>query len=234
MKQKYALKTYSLSKKYGNRTIIDNITMKVEEGIIYGLIGGNGAGKTTFMRLILGLIQANGGRIEIFESNNLYEARKVTGCLIERTSFYPDLTALKNMQIQSAALGLNNKSECIDLLIKVRLEQAVEMKVGHFSLGMKQRLGIAMALLGDPKFLILDEPINGLDPIGIKLIRDLLIDLKKSGKTILISSHIIEELSKVADRYGIMKNGKIIKEINKEEILNEKEFESLCIKMIGE
>lgn len=234
MKSKYVLRTYSLTKKYKDKIVVNDVTMEMELGKIYGLIGANGAGKTTFMRLVLGLVVPNAGRIEIFESGNLNAARKMTGCLIENASFYPELSALKNMEIQGTALGINEKDKYFDLLKKVNLEDFINTKVKNFSLGMKQRLGIAIALLGNPQFLVLDEPINGLDPIGIKEVRDLLLEMKAEGKSILISSHIIGELSKIADCYGIMKDGKIVKEISKNEISNEKEFESYCIKMIGE
>lgn len=210
---KYAIQASNLTKVYKDKAVVKNVSLAIKEGEIYGFIGKNGAGKTTVMRLIGGLAAPDSGEITIFGSSGkkeLVNARKNMGCLIESPSFYGNMTALENMEIRRLQLGLEPKELSEDALIKVGLDPKDHKKVKNFSLGMKQRLGIAVALIGEPKLLMLDEPINGLDPAGIVEIRDLLLELNRRGVTIFISSHILGELTKLAGVYGVIANGKMV------------------------
>ena len=216
------LKTYNLTKKYGNQIVVDNVNMTIKKGDIYGFIGQNGAGKTTLIRLITGLIHKSGGEIELLganEENELNKARTMVGSLIETPSFYTNMTARENLEVSRLVRNIPGK-KCIDEVLElVGLKDVEKKKVKNFSLGMRQRLGIANALMGNPKLLILDEPINGLDPMGIVEIRELLKKInKEKDMTILISSHILSELSELATTYGIISNGKLIEEITAEEL----------------
>lgn len=216
------LKTYNVSKKYGKQFAVSNMNMTIEKGEIYGFIGANGAGKTTLIRMITGLIHKTYGEIELFgktDESELNESRTMVGSLIETPSFYKNMTAKENLEVSRLVRNIAGK-ECIDEVLNlVGLEDVGKKKVKDFSLGMKQRLGIANALLGNPKFLILDEPINGLDPMGIIEIRELLKRVNKEKDiTILISSHILGELSELATCYGIISNGKLIEEISSMEL----------------
>ena len=219
------LKTYNLTKKYGNQIVVDNVNMTIKKGDIYGFIGQNGAGKTTLIRLITGLIHKSNGEIELFGGSGekaLNEARTMIGSLIETPSFYGNMTARENLEVSRLVRDIPGKN-CIDEVLNlVGLNDVEKKKVKNFSLGMRQRLGIANALMGNPKLLILDEPINGLDPMRIVEIRELLKKInKEKDMTILISSHILSELSELATTYGIISKGRLIEEITANE-LNEK------------
>lgn len=215
----YALQTNALTKIYAKKRVVDKVSMNVKKGDIYGFIGQNGAGKTTLMRMVAGLASANEGTLQIFESNDLKMGRIRTGCVIENPSLYPSMTAKENLKYYQKLLGITDEKVVDDVLKTVGLTDTGKKKTKNFSLGMKQRLSIAIALIGNPDFLILDEPINGLDPSGIKDIRDLLLKLNKEQNiTILISSHILGELYKIATCYGIIKHGVLVDEFTKEEL----------------
>ena len=216
------LKTYNITKKYGNQVAVNNVNMTIRKGEIYGFIGQNGAGKTTLIRLITGLIHKSGGEIELLGATGeaeLNKSRTMIGSLIETPSFYTNMTARENLEVSRLVRNIPGK-KCIDEVLElVGLKDVEKKKVKNFSLGMRQRLGIANALMGNPKLLILDEPINGLDPMGIVEIRELLKKInKEKDMTILISSHILSELSELATTYGIISNGKLIEEITAEEL----------------
>lgn len=220
--KKVVLKTYNITKKYGEQLAVDNVNMTIKKGDIYGFIGQNGAGKTTLIRLITGLIHKSGGEIELLganEENELNKARTMVGSLIESPSFYTNMTARENLEVSRLVRNIPWK-KCIDEVLElVGLKDVEKKKVKNFSLGMRQRLGIANALMGNPKLLILDEPINGLDPMGIVEIRELLKKInKEKDMTILISSHILSELSELATTYGIISNGKLIEEITAKQL----------------
>lgn len=215
----YVLKTEGITKAYGGNLVVDHVNMHVRKGDIYGFIGKNGAGKTTFMRLVAGLAAPMEGSIELFGSRELEKQRVRIGTLIEQPGLYGAMTAWENMEIMRRNFGITDKQATDQMLKFVGLSEAGKKKVKNFSLGMKQRLGIAIALYRNPDFLILDEPINGLDPEGIKEMRDLLLKLNEEKQiTILISSHILGELSKIATNYGIIKEGALIEEFEAEEL----------------
>jgi len=215
----YVLETNNLTKIYSRKKAADNLDLKIRKGDIYGFIGKNGAGKTTAIKLIVGLIQANGGSIKLFGSENLAEGRQKIGVVIENPAYYPYMSAKQNLEVQRLMKGVKDSKVTDEILNIVGLKDVGRKKVRDFSLGMKQRLGIGLALIGDPEFLILDEPINGLDPKGIKEIRDLIIKLnKEAGITVLISSHILGELSKMCNSYGVISEGKLVSQTTKEEL----------------
>lgn len=215
----YILKTENLTKVYGKKKVVNAVSMHVKKGDIYGFIGKNGAGKTTFMRMVAGLAAPNEGEMELFGKKDLEKQRVRIGTLIENPGVYPNMTARDNLEIARRSYGITDKNAVDEMLAFVGLADTGKKKVKHFSMGMKQRLGIAIALFKNPDFLILDEPINGLDPAGIKEIRDLLLKLNQEKQiTILISSHILGELSKVATRYGIIRDGSLIEEFAAEEL----------------
>ncbi|MDS0525519.1 ATP-binding cassette domain-containing protein [Clostridium sp. SHJSY1] len=218
----YILKINNVTKKYKNVIVLDNITMKIKRGQVYGLIGLNGAGKSTLLKVITGLVLINDGDIELFgehEKEKIEKSRRRIGAVVEKPALYDNKTVYENMNINRIQKGIPGE-ECIkELLNTVGLIEQMNNKVKTLSLGGKQRLGIAMAMLGEPEFLILDEPINGLDPIKIIEIRDLFKRLNlEYGITILISSHILGEIYHVANQYGIIHKGKIIEEITIEEL----------------
>ena len=218
----YVIETRNLSKKYSNDTVVNSIDMHVEKGKIYGLLGKNGAGKTTTMCMLLNLISPTNGEIFLFGKNPRKYSDEVyskIGSIIETPGFYENLTAYENLKVISK-LRRNYNSSNIDLILEMlNLENAKSKKVKDFSLGMKQRLGIAAAIIHKPELLILDEPINGLDPFGIKEIRTLLKRLSHEfGITILISSHILSEIENIADVIGFMDGGVLIEEVSKEEL----------------
>ena len=216
----YIVKTFNLTKKFGNKLAVNKLNMHIKKGDIYGFIGKNGAGKTTTMKLLLGLINSTEGDIELFESTNLNEQRRKIGSLIESPGFYKNCTAYENMKRFSLIYGGTDK-EIKEILEIVGLSNTGARKACNFSLGMKQRLGIAIALLGNPEFLILDEPINGLDPSGIKEIRDTILKLNQEyGVTFLISSHILDELAKITTTYGIINNGILVEEVSQNELID--------------
>ena len=215
-----ALATHSLSKSDGGVKRVDDVSMTVRRGEIYGLIGKNGAGKTTLMRLILGVASPESGSIEIggkSDSASLSAARAKCGSLVEQPAFYPGLTAKDNLRAYALATGQTAAID--DLLSLVGLADCDKKNVRNFSLGMKQRLAIAMALVGDPDLLLLDEPVNGLDPTGILQIRELLQRLNiERGTTILVSSHLLGELGRIATAYGVMRDGKLVAEMRGDEL----------------
>ncbi|MDD3278293.1 MAG: ABC transporter ATP-binding protein [Lachnospiraceae bacterium] len=213
------VETQNLTKKYGIKSVVDDVRITIKKGQIYGLIGTNGAGKTTLMRLLCGLVKPTEGSISLFHEQCISTGLKKVGFSVDFPTLYPGLNAYENMMAQAILLGKDNRSNIIKYLNLVGLTD-MSKKVKKYSLGMKQRLMIALTLIGEPEFLILDEPMNGLDPLGIRLIRELLLKLNKENKmTIMISSHMLDELSKISDVYGIMESGKLIKEITKEELL---------------
>lgn len=217
----YILETKNLVKNFGNFTAIDNVNLKVKKQSIYGLIGDNGAGKSTIMRMISGLSNKSSGNIELFGNNvkkNSSYFSKV-GNLIETPALYMQLTAYDNLKLKCLSYDIENEMYIKEILKIVGLENCYNKQVKSFSLGMKQRLGIAMALIGSPEIIILDEPINGLDPQGIVDIRNMLKEInKKYGITIIISSHILEELSKIATDFGVISKGKLLAEFTIEDL----------------
>lgn len=220
----FVLRTRNLTKTFKNATVLDNVNINIRKGSIYGLIGLNGAGKTTLIRLITGLSVNKSGSIELFgenEERKFNSLRSRLGCLIETPAMYPNKTGYENLEIDRIQKGIPG-TNCIEKVLKmVDLEEAKGKTVRNYSLGMKQRLGIAMALLGDPEFIILDEPVNGLDPVGIIEVRELLKKLNTEyGVTILISSHILEELHQLSTCYGIIHKGKLIQEITEKELID--------------
>lgn len=216
----YIIELKNVSKSFNGQQVIHNVDMHIKRGEIYGFIGSNGAGKTTIMKMMLGLIEADSGEIKILDSTvneNNFEVKKQIGSIIENPFFYEKLSGRKNLEIHAKYMGFDDKDVIDNVLDKVSLTQAAEKKVSQYSLGMKQRLAIARAILTKPRILILDEPINALDPQGIVEMRNLFENLsKKDGMTILISSHILSEVEHIVDRIGIIKNGCIIKEIENE------------------
>ncbi len=209
----WVLQTNNLTKKYGKQIALNKVNLNIKKGDIYGLIGKNGAGKTTIMKIVCGLIYQSQGEVKLFGSDNLKKSRRRIGCVIEQPALYPDMTARQNLIYYSKLLGIPDYNDINHILNLVGLQNTGKKKTKNFSLGMKQRLSIAISLLGNPDFLILDEPINGLDPSGIKEIRELLLKLNYENEiTILISSHILGELSKIATKYGIIKNGELVDE----------------------
>lgn len=217
----YILETDGLTKIYGAKCAADKVNLHIREGQIYGLIGRNGAGKTTIMRMISGLSIPTRGDYSLFGVSGPEKARRMkdVGVLIEQPGLYPRLSAYENVRIKAIARGIHRKDYVDSLLKTVGLDSVGKKPARSFSLGMKQRLGIALALVGDPKILILDEPINGLDPQGIVEVREILVRLRnEKGITIMVSSHILDELGKVADAYGIIHDGKLIDEFTGEEL----------------
>ena len=216
------LKVNNVCKDYKNHNVLNKVSMSIHKGDIYGFVGKNGAGKTTLIRIIAGLIDADDGEFELFgrssKSKHIDAARRKVCAMVESPSIYPDLSAIENLKMQ--CLITRQSFGCIpELLSFVNLDKTGKKKAKDFSLGMRQRLGIAMALVSKPELMLLDEPINGLDPEGIKQVRDLLLKLhEERGVTILISSHILTELSLFATRYGFIDGGRIIKEVTPEEI----------------
>lgn len=214
------LKTKKLTKKYGNKKAVNEVSMTIKKGDIYGFIGKNGAGKTTFMRTVLALTKQTSGTVELFGGKKIEDVGIKIGSLIEAPGLYKNATAYENMVRFSILYGAD-KSKINDILKLVGLHKTGKKKAKDFSLGMRQRLGIAIALLNDPEFLVLDEPINGLDPKGIKEIRDVILKLNKEyGITFLISSHLLDELSRVVTRYGIIDNGVLLEEVTSEELID--------------
>ena len=215
------LVTNNLTKKYKHQAAVNNVSINVRRGEIYGLVGKNGAGKTTLLKMIGGLVSPTNGDIS-FMGYSGKERRKVLsriGILIEAPSLYSGMTAYDNLKLKCICAGVNKEGYIENLLKTVGLGEVGKKKVSQFSLGMKQRLGIAMALVGEPDLLLLDEPINGLDPQGIVEIRNTLLDLnKRKDITIIISSHILEELSKIATNFGFINNGELVKELSHSEL----------------
>lgn len=215
------LKTENLTKKYGSFTALNNASLSVRKGDIYALIGRNGAGKTTLMKTITGLTEPSGGSFELFSKReaDAEAERNRIGCLIENPAFFPTMTAWQNLKYYCLQKGISDYGKIDEVLELVDLTEAKNKKFKTYSLGMKQRLGIAFALLDNPDLVILDEPINGLDPIGISKLRDVFFKLNhERGITMMISSHILSELYMVANRFMFIEGGEVIKEIDKQEL----------------
>lgn len=227
----YVLKTDALKKTYGNYKALNGLSMGVPKGAIYGFVGKNGAGKTTLIRLICGLQEPTDGEYSIYGISNkqkeIVKSRRRMGAVVETPSIYFDMTAEDNLKEQYRVLGLPSFDSIPDALKLVGLENTGKKKAKNFSLGMKQRLGIAIALAGDPDFLVLDEPVNGLDPQGIIEIRELILKLNHEYNiTVLIASHILDELARLATHFGFIDNGQIVKEISAQEL------EAVCRKCL--
>lgn len=219
----YVLKVNALCKSYKNFKALNGFTMNVPKGAIYGFVGKNGAGKTTLIRSICGLQEPTSGEYSLYGLKNtdkeILKSRRRIGAVVETPSIYLDLTAVDNLKEQYRILGIPSYDSIPELLRLVGLENTGNKKAKNFSLGMRQRLGIAIALAGDPDFLVLDEPANGLDPQGIIEMRELILKLNREHQiTVLISSHILDELSRLATHYGFIDNGRMVKEISAEEL----------------
>lgn len=216
-KEKLAVETLSLTKSYNGKAAVNHLSMQVRQGAIYGFIGRNGAGKSTTLKMLCGLAKPTEGEIRLFgkPAEDSYMARRL-GCLIESTGLYPNMTARQNMMMKAKCMGLTDEKSVDRALASTGLADTGSKKARYFSMGMKQRLGIGLALLGNPDLLILDEPINGLDPEGTREVRELLLALSQEGKTLIISSHILGELSKIATHYGIIKEGNLVEQIDRE------------------
>ncbi len=217
----YIMTTQNLTKKYGEKAAAKDINIHIREGEIYGLIGRNGAGKTTIMRMLSGLSNPTEGSFSLFgkTGKDALKEMKNVGVLIEHPGLYPNMTAYENLRLKAIAMGCDNKKYIDEVLELIGLTGARDKKAKSFSLGMRQRLGIGLALIGDPKIIILDEPINGLDPQGIVEVRKMLEKLRDEKKiTIMISSHILDELGKLADSYGIIHEGNLVDEFTVDEL----------------
>lgn len=230
----YVLRTFHLTKKYQRDKALDDIAITIKKGEIYGLIGQNGAGKSTLLRLITGLAFPTSGSIELFGQMQSYVSREVQkriGAIIEQPALFPNMSASENLEVHRLQKGVPGKGKVGEMLELVGLDHVGKKKVKHFSLGMKQRLGLALALLSDPEFLILDEPTNGLDPIGIVEWRELIKKLnREKGLTVLISSHILSELHQLATSFAIIHKGKLLEELTAKE-LDDKCKQHLYIKV---
>ena len=235
----YILETKGLSKTYGRIRALSGVDMSVPAGSIYGLVGKNGSGKTTLMRLISGLASPSGGSFILYgaaDGAGLREARKKIGAVIETPAVYPTMNAWDNLAMQCRIKGISDTACIAPLLETAGLADTGKKKAQNFSLGMKQRLALALVLVGDPDFLLLDEPANGLDPEGIIEMRELLLRLsREKGKTILVSSHILAELSRLATHYGFIKDGVIVKEVTAEDIAvnDDADLENYYMRLIG-
>ena len=219
----YVLETNGLSKRYRAFTALNGLNMHIPKGSIYGFVGRNGAGKTTLIRLICGLQEPTSGNFILYGAKNtdtkIERARRRMGAVVESPAVYPDMTAEENLRQQYLVLGMPSADGITELLHLVGLDGTGKKKVKNFSLGMRQRLGIAVALAGNPDFLVLDEPVNGLDPQGIIEMRELILKLNREhGITVLISSHILDELSRLATHYGFIDGGRMVKEMSAEEL----------------
>lgn len=219
----YVFSADALGKSYGRFHALRELSIHVPKGAVYGLVGKNGAGKTTLIRLICGLQRPSAGKYTLYgiadTSKEISRARRRMGAVVETPSVYLDMTAAENLKVQYRILGLPSYEGIPDLLKQVGLKGAGDKKVKDFSLGMRQRLGIAVALAGDPDFLVLDEPANGLDPQGIVQMRELILQLNREQQiTMLISSHILDELSRVATHYGFIDRGRMVKEISAQDL----------------
>lgn len=215
-----AIEIRNLTKNFGEKQALGGLDMTVPVGAIYGFIGENGSGKSTTEKIICGLIHKSGGTVKLFGKEHTDpDIRAKIGVLIEAPGCFPNMSVWNNMLLQAANLSVPNaEAEVVKALKTVRMEGAASNKYKNCSLGMKQRVGIAMALLGNPALLVLDEPINGLDADGMRIMREVLTDISKSGTTVIISSHILGELEKIATHYGIVKGGKMIKEMTAAEL----------------
>lgn len=218
----YAIETEALVKRFKKTAALDGATLRVPKGAIYGLVGRNGAGKTTLIRVLCGLQSPTAGNYSLFgiprTEKRISEVRRRTGALIERPAYYPELTVMENLKQQCRILGMPSFSHLDGIVEATGLSECVKKRPGKLSLGFRQRLGIALALAGEPDLLLLDEPVNSIDPQGIVEIRELLLRLNRErGVTMLISSHILDELSRLATDYGILDNGRLIREMSARE-----------------
>ena len=215
-----AIEIRNLCKNFGEKQAVAGLNMTVPVGAIYGFIGENGSGKSTTEKIICGLIRPTSGSIKLYDRDYRdCDVRANVGVLIESPGCFPNLSVWNNLILQATNLSIENKKDAVrKVLTMVRMEGAAGNKYKNCSLGMKQRIGIAMALLGNPKLLVLDEPINGLDADGMRIMREILTDIAKSGSTVLVSSHILGELEKIATHYGIIRGGKMIVEMTAEEL----------------
>lgn len=214
-----AVETIALTKTYKGKAAVNHLNLQVREGAIYGFIGRNGAGKSTTLKMLCGLAKPVSGEIRLFGKpvSDPLVARRI-GCLIESAGLYPKMTARQNMLMKAKCMGLSDEKSVDRILDRTGLSNTGSKQTKLFSMGMKQRLGIALALLGNPDLLILDEPINGLDPEGVREIRQLIFSLNEEGKTFLISSHILGELSKISTHYGIIKDGNLVEQVSRQEL----------------
>ena len=218
------LETKNLTKTYGQKNAVDNVSLTIEKGDIYGLIGQNGAGKTTFMRMITSLARPDSGSISLFGEKSaagLQAKRGRMSATIEAPALYPNLSAEENLRFYCIQRGVPDKTIIKKTLEFVGLADTGKKKFKNFSMGMKQRLGLALATLNNPDFIILDEPINGLDPMGIVEIRDLIKNLNDQGITILLSSHILTELSQIANKFAFLHDGKLVKNLTYSQLQEE-------------
>lgn len=215
-----AIEIKNLTKNFGEKQALQGLNMTVPKGSIYGFIGENGSGKSTTEKIICGLIRPSGGTVKLYGKDYTDgDIRAKVGVLIESPGCFPNMTVWNNLKLQADNLSIENPDDEIRKILKlVRMEGAAGNKYKNCSLGMKQRIGIAMALLGNPELLVLDEPINGLDADGMRIMREVLVDIAKSGATIVISSHILGELEKIATHYGIVRGGKMIAEMTAKEL----------------
>lgn len=219
----YILQTHQLTKVYQGKEVVSGVSMQIKQGEIYGFLGPNGAGKTTVMKMVTNLVKPTGGEIELFGSNlksgSHHEVLKRMGSIIEYPIFYEKLSARTNMELHCEYMGYYNKAAIAEALEAVNLEKAADKPVKEFSLGMKQRLGIARAIVTNPELLILDEPVNGLDPVGIHELRGLFVKLSRQyGTTLLISSHNLGEIEQIADTIGVIREGKLIEQASMRDI----------------
>ncbi|MBQ9079564.1 MAG: ATP-binding cassette domain-containing protein [Clostridia bacterium] len=215
-----AIEIRNLTKSFGPKQAVSGLNMTVPEGAIYGFIGENGSGKSTTEKIICGLIHPSGGTVKLYGKDHTdADVRAGVGVLIEAPGCFPNYSVWNNMMLQAANLGIKNaEQEVVKVLKTVRMEGAASNKYKNCSLGMKQRIGIAMALLGNPSLLVLDEPINGLDADGMRIMREVLVDVTKNGCTVVVSSHILGELEKIATHYGIIRGGKMLCEMTAEQL----------------
>lgn len=225
MDYEYVLETNNLCKSYNGVQVVKDVNMHIKQGDIYGFIGENGAGKTTIMRMISGLTYPTSGSYKIFgvseKDKNIYIVKREMGGIVELVSLTKNMTALDNLKMQAIIVNVKKSNEeLIELIQKVGLiyEEIKNKKVGNFSLGMKQRLGIAMTLISNPKFILLDEPMNGLDPQGFVEMRETILNLNKEGVTFLISSHILSELEKIVNHVGFISHGRLLEEISMDDL----------------
>ncbi len=225
------VQTINLNKKYKNKHALKDFNITINKGDIYGLIGVNGAGKSTLIKIIAGITMPTSGTLRLFgDEHDLDAKRHRIGSVIENPSFSPNLTARQNLEYYATVMGIKDKELVDKLLVRVHLDPNSKQSFRQFSLGMKQRLGIAFAMMNSPEFIILDEPTNGLDPIGILELRDVIYQLNQQGVTFLICSHILSELSQIATKYGIVNNGEFVKELTDENLKMLRQ-DRLCLKV---
>ncbi|MDO4555405.1 MAG: ATP-binding cassette domain-containing protein [Lachnospiraceae bacterium] len=231
MSNNYGLETKELTRKFGSQTAVDHVSLHIPKGAVYGLVGRNGAGKTTIMKMITNLIHTTSGDIYINGKKESPRHHQAVGTLIEEPGYMPNLSAYENLLSKCRLMNVKQPDkQAQQLLEAMKLEKTGKKAVKNFSLGMRQRVGIALAFCGFPSLVLLDEPINALDPQGIIEVREFLSKMKKEGMTILISSHLLDELLKVADYFGIISKGKLVKELSRQE-MDQLTKTNLCIRV---